>query len=103
MTIEDFFVPIVSAVSVCYFNQSYFQKEKEKRELERGVKKERFYKLYLPIRKLLYRRVDFEEGYIGLDDSDVQEIIGMFHIAEKPVINKFMILNQHQFYSPNFT
>lgn len=77
MTIEDFFVPIVSAVSVCYFNQSYFQKEKEKRELERGVKKERFYKLYLPIRKLLYRRVDFEEGYIGLDDSDVQEIIGI--------------------------
>lgn len=68
---------ITSAVIVCFLNQYFFQKKKEERELERNVKKERLYKLYLPVRKLLYRRVDFDEGYIGLDDSDVQEIIGI--------------------------
>nr|DAX26981.1 MAG TPA: ATPase [Caudoviricetes sp.] len=67
----------ISAVIVCFLNQYFFQKKKEERELERSIKKERLYKLYLPIRKLLYRRVNFDEGYIGLDDSDVQEIIGI--------------------------
>lgn len=68
---------IISAVIVCYLNQCHFQKKKEERDSEHKIKRDRFHKLYLPIRKLLYRRVDFEEGYIGLDDSDAQEIIGI--------------------------
>nr|DAN16522.1 MAG TPA: hypothetical protein [Caudoviricetes sp.] len=65
----------ISAAIVCYLNQCHFQKKKEERELERRIKRDRFYKLYLPIRKILYRRVDFDEGYIGLDDLSVEEVI----------------------------
>ena len=65
----------ISAVIVCYLNQCHFQKKKEERELERRIKRDRFYKLYLPIRKILYRQVVFDEGYIGLDDLSVEEVI----------------------------
>ena len=65
----------IFAVIVCYLHQCHFQKKKEERELGRRIKRDRFYKLYLPIRKILYRRVVFDEGYIGLDDLSVEEVI----------------------------
>ena len=76
----------ISAAIVCYLNQCHFQKKKEERELERRIKRDRFYKLYLPIRKILYRRVveeviDTIVQNIDLADDDLEGYYWHFYEA----------------------
>ena len=77
MTIENIFVSTWCAVIACFFNQYFFQKKKEKRELKRYVKRMQLYKLYLPLRKELNKQFIFDEGYIGLDDAAIKQVINI--------------------------
>lgn len=65
---------LISAIIVGLFNQ-YLQKKKEKRELKREMRKERLDKLYAPIREILSRQLCFGGEYIGLNNSEVSQIV----------------------------